>query len=140
MWEQLIPGFLKKDKNWTDYYKKLYPLDLSYGQLMDKARLHEMLLLGDDLENKRKVKHWMMFRSVKDRNRTAKRLEKIKFSLDSIGYFEERYYPFELQVSREDYIKPDSLANLTMLLHLLSESSNGIYDGWDTPTLVKKEP
>jgi hypothetical protein len=132
--------FIKTDKNWVDYYKKLYPQDLSDDHLMDKARLHEMLLMGDDLENKRSVRHWLMFKTLKDRNRTAKRLERFKFSLDSIGYFEERYYPFELQVSREDYIKPDSLAKLTMILKLLSQSSNGVYDGWDTPTIIKKEP
>lgn len=132
--------FMRMDKSWSDYYKKIYPLDLSYDHLMNLARLHEMLLLGDDLEEKRNIRHWLMFKRLKDRNRTAKRLEKFKFSLDSIGYFEERYYPFELQVSREDYIKPDSLANLTLLLRLLSESSNGVYDGWDTPTLKKNQP
>jgi len=123
---------IKKDKSWNYYYDFLYPKNLSLEFLFNQEYLNDLVLQGDDLKGLRKVSHWLYFPGVNLRNSAGERLEKLNFSLDAIAYKKESKTPYELKISRNDSISPDSIDRLTTFLRVLCASQKGQYDGWST--------
>lgn len=123
---------IRKDKAW-DYYKNyIYPRDFSSEFLVDQNYLNDLVLQGDNLQGLRKVNHWIYFKSVNKRNLFGKKAKELEFSLDSIAYKKNRAYPYELVLSRQDSINPQSVYRLTTMLRVLSQAMSGQYDGWST--------
>jgi hypothetical protein len=129
---------LKRDRNWDYYFTNLLPVNLSEDFLIDHEYLNNLVLLGDDLQGLRKVRHWIYFKNLKQRLKMSEKLESLKFSLDSIKYNRERQFPYELQVSRMDSITPKKVSELTMLMKVLSQVYQARYDGWGTEVIPKE--
>lgn len=129
---------LKQDRNWDYYFTNLLPVNLSEEFLIDHEYLNNLVLLGDDLQGLRKVRHWIYFKNLKQRIKMSEKLESLKFSLDSIKYNRERQFPYELQVSRMDSITPTKVSELTTLMKVLSQVYQARYDGWGTEVIPKE--
>ncbi len=129
---------LKRDRNWDYYFTNLLPVNLSEDFLIDHEYLNNLVLLGDDLQGLRKVRHWIYFKNLKQRIKMSEKLESLKFSLDSIKYNRERLFPYELQVSRMDSITPKKVSELTKLMNVLSQVYQARYDGWGTEVIPKE--
>lgn len=129
---------LKRDRNWDYYFTNLLPVNLSEDFLIDHEYLNNLVLLGDDLQGLRKVRHWIYFKNLKQRIKMSEKLESLKFSLDSIQYNRERLFPYELQVSRMDSITPKKVSELTTLMNVLSQVYQARYDGWGTEVIPKE--
>ena len=129
---------LKRDRNWDYYFTNLLPVNLSEDFLIDHEYLNNLVLLGDDLQGLRKVRHWIYFKNLKQRVKMSEKLESLKFSLDSIKYNRERQFPYELQVSRMDSITPKKVSELTTLMKVLSQVYQARYDGWGTEVIPKE--
>ena len=129
---------LKRDRNWDYYFTNLLPVNLSEDFLIDHEYLNNLVLLGDDLQGLRKVRHWIYFKNLKQRIKMSEKLESLKFSLDSIKYNRERLFPYELQVSRMDSITPKKVSELTTLMKVLSQVYQARYDGWGTEVIPKE--
>jgi hypothetical protein len=129
---------LKRDRNWDYYFTNLLPVNLSEDFLIDHEYLNNLVLLGDDLQGLRKVRHWIYFKNLKQRLKMSEKLESLKFSLDSIKYNRERQFPYELQVSRMDSITPKKVSELTTLMKVLSQVYQARYDGWGTEVIPKE--
>lgn len=129
---------LKQDRNWDYYFTNLLPVNLSEDFLIDHEYLNNLVLLGDDLQGLRKVRHWIYFKNLKQRIKMSEKLESMKFSLDSIKYIRERQFPYELQVSRMDSITPKKVSELTTLMKVLSQAYQAQYDGWGTEVIPKE--
>jgi len=129
---------LKQDRNWDYYFTNLLPVNLSEDFLIDHEYLNNLVLLGDDLQGLRKVRHWIYFKNLKQRIKMSEKLESLKFSLDSIQYDRERQFPYELQVSRMDSITPKKISELTTLMNVLSQVYHAQYDGWGTEVAPKE--
>mgnify|MGYP001817493098 FL=1 len=97
---------LKQDRNWDYYFTNLLPVNLSEEFLIDHEYLNNLVLLGDDLQGPRKVRHWIYFKKLKQRIKMTEKLESMKFSIDSIKYHRERQFPYEVQVSRMESMSP----------------------------------
>ena len=123
---------IKKDTNWDYYFNFLMPAGLSEDFLIDQKYLFDLVLLGDDLQGLRKVRHWIYFNKLKQRLNMSEKLESLDFSIDSIKYHRESKWPYEIQVSRMDSITPVHIYDLTTLMKILSEKYQGRYDGWGT--------
>jgi len=129
---------LKQDRNWDYYFTNLLPVNLSEEFLIDHEYLNNLVLLGDDLQGLRKVRHWIYFKNLKQRIKMSEKLESLKFSLDSIKFNRERQFPYELQVSRMDSITPAKVSELTTLMKVLSQVYQARYDGWGTEVIPKE--
>ena len=129
---------LKQDRNWDYYFTNLLPVNLSEEFLIDHEYLNNLVLLGDDLQGLRKVRHWIYFKNLKQRVKMSEKLESLKFSLDSIKFNRERQFPYELQVSRMDSITPAKVSELTTLMKVLSQVYQARYDGWGTEVIPKE--
>jgi len=129
---------LKQDRNWDYYFTNLLPVNLSEEFLIDHEYLNNLVLLGDDLQGLRKVRHWIYFKNLKQRIKMSEKLESLKFSLDSIKFNRESQFPYELQVSRMDSITPAKVSELTTLMKVLSQVYQARYDGWGTEVIPKE--
>ena len=129
---------IEPDKSWAYYYDYLYPKNFSVEYMINQKYLCDLVLQGDDLQGLREVKHWIYFNNLKTRTTVAEQLKRLKFSLDSISYKKESKYPYELQISRNDSINPNSIYKLTTMLQILSASFKAKYDGWSTEVKVQQ--
>jgi hypothetical protein len=128
---------IKKDKNWDYYFRKIYPDNLTFEYFSDHQFLFEMVSKGDDLMGKRKINHWLYFNSLKKRDKFMEKVKRLNFSIDSVNIKKERRFPYELQLSRNDFVDPKSISELTRILKVLINPSNGLYEGWGTELIVK---
>ena len=95
---------------------------------------------GDSLTQKRMVDHWIYFRSFDDMDDYKHIVERKGFEVQD-QYFEEvagREHPYGLEITREDYVDPDSIEKVTSELERLAKEYNGFYDGWGTMCIDEK--
>ncbi len=128
---------ITKDKNWSYYYDNLYPEFVTENFFINQQFLSDLVFQGDDLSGKRKINHWMNFKSDKRRQKFIKVIKKLDFVIDSTNFKKETKYAYELQVSRKDSIEPKYISELTRVLKILVNSSYGKYDGWGTEAVIK---
>ena len=113
------------------------PKEASFDFFTNHDFLRELFYQGDALGKKRKVSHWLQFKKPKRRQQFIEKMAALEFKLDSIKFNKKQPYPFELLVSREDSLDPESVANFTLILNKLSSMYYGIYDGWSAQPVQK---
>ncbi len=128
---------ISKDKNWTYYYEKLFPPVFTEDFIYDQEILYKLVSSGDDLSQKRKVKHWVYFKNEKKRNDFIKKIGKLDFKVDSLNYKKGLKYPYEIQIYRKDLVYPESIESITGLLNIFVKASGGLYDGWGAEQVLK---
>jgi hypothetical protein len=128
---------IRRDKNWEYYFNFLLPPGLTEDFIIDQKYLFDMVLQGDDLQGLRKVRHWIYFNKLKQRLKMSEKLESLNFSIDSINFYRESKWPYEIQVSRMDSITPVQVLDLTTMMKILTELYQGQYDGWGTEPVIK---
>lgn len=130
--------YLQQDKKW-EYYKNIYPSTLTDSFLMNQDFITQLLYEGDDLAKPRNIMHWIYFNNIRNRSKFIDKAKEFDFKIDSINYKKERYYPYELQISRIDSITPSSISNITNILIVLSNSYRAEYDGWGILEGIKED-
>ncbi len=122
--------YIKKDKNRGYYYSNLFPQNLSSDYFLDQEFLIELAKKGDKLDDKRKVTHWAYFKNLKKRQKFEKNIKTLDFLIDSVYINKVDKYPYQLQFSKENFVDPKSIFELTNLVKVLINTSNSIYGGW----------
>jgi hypothetical protein len=130
---------ISKDKNWTYYYEKLFPSVYTEDFIYDQEILYELVSSGDDLSQKRNVKHWTYFKNEKRRNSFVNKIKDLEFKVDSLNFKKELAYPYEAQIYREEQVYPQSIENVTKLLNFMVRAENGLYDGWGAEMVLRKK-
>ena len=128
---------IQADKKWT-YYYNIFPTNWPNDFFINHEYLMELASRGDDLSKERTVHHWINFKKEKRRLKYANRLEKLGFSIDSLNLKKETPYPYELQVSRKESVKPGAINQLTKSLKSLARITYGQYDGWSTEAILEE--
>lgn len=128
--------FLERDKRWAYFAENLLPSDLSNDFFVNHEYLIPFVQNGDDLSTPRTVKHWFNFKNTRRRTKFIDKVKVLNFSIDSVTYKKEKEYPYEVILSRKDYVLPKQISNLTKLLSMLSQRYYGIYDGWETEEIL----
>lgn len=128
---------IQDDKKWT-YYYNIFPTNWPNDFLINHEYLISMVSQGDNLNQKRTVHHWIGFKKEKRRLKYADKLKKIGFSIDSINFKKESSYPFELQVSRKESVKPTEINQFTQSLKKSVLSYYGQYDGWSAEAILEE--
>ncbi|MDH3322429.1 MAG: DUF695 domain-containing protein [Flavobacteriaceae bacterium] len=127
---------IRKDRTWEYYFDYLYPDNVSDEFFTDHQYLNELALKGDDLSEERAVNHYFYFKSIKNRVDFINKIKVLDYAIDSVSYKKEAAYPYELQVSKKEFIDPESVKASTTLLKLMSEGSKGLYQGWATEVQI----
>ncbi|MCF6296617.1 MAG: ribonuclease E inhibitor RraB [Flavobacteriaceae bacterium] len=127
---------IQSDQKW-EYYYNIFPDNKPNDFFINHEYLSEMVSQGDDLSQERVVHHWINFKKEKKRLKYLNQLKGFGFSIDSLNYKKENPYPYELQVSKKQSVRPNSINKLTKILSALARSSYGQYDGWATKVIVQ---
>ena len=92
---------------------------------------------GDDLSQPRKADHWIYFKSPKDLDAFVNAIRNENFHIESSDLISANEFPFQLHISRMDYVDLMSINKVTMLLRETAKLHGGDYDGWESPIIKK---
>ena len=109
---------IESDRNWNYYYNNMFPTNAPNDFFIDHQYLLDMVSQGDDLKGKRDITHWLKFKKEKKRINFIDEAKLLRFNIDSLYMGKEEHYPYEIQISRKDYITPKAVYNLTRLLKM----------------------
>lgn len=128
---------IKEDKEWRAYLTFLYPNDFIKEDMTNRKIISKLINAGDDLTKKRKVEHWIYFKTKADLNRFAKYIKGKKFKIEFIKKIDNGIFPFQVTISRFDNIQLKYINQLTFELRKMANKANGKYDGWETLVITK---
>ena len=121
---------IEPDKRWAYYQDSLFPKQLSNDFFINQELLSHLFYQGDDFTKPQKIEHWLYFKREKRRQKFINKIQALNFKVDSLSVKKGDYRPYEIKISREDKLDPNSIAILTAMLKNLSSSMYGVYDGW----------
>lgn len=121
---------IEPDKRWAYYQDSLFPKQLSNDFFINQELLSHLFYQGDDFTKPQKIEHWLYFKREKRRQKFINKIQVLNFKVDSLSIKKGAYLPYELKISREDSVSPESITKVTKMLKLLSKSFYGTYDGW----------
>lgn len=129
---------IEPDKKWVYYQDSLFPKQLSNDFFINHELLSHLFYQGDDFTKPQKIEHWIYFKREKRRQKFINKIQVLNFKVDSLSVKKGDYRPYELKISREDKLDPNSISVLTSMLKNLSNSMYGTYDGWGIKPTIKK--
>jgi hypothetical protein len=129
---------IKYDRKWNYYYNDIFPTNAPNDFFADHEYLTEMVAQGDDLKEKRIVRHWIKFKKEKRMIKFINDAKELNFKVDSLYSGKDNLYPFEVEISRKDGVTPKSINTLTKTLNILAMNKGGKYDGWGADVILEK--
>jgi len=95
--------------------------------------LVQLMEAGDKLEKPRQVDHWLYFVTDADRKHFIQYAQAEKFKIEGIAEVKDEHrLPFQLHISRVDYVDAARINQITLKLRRKATSLKGDYDGWET--------
>lgn len=123
---------IKNDSKWDVYSSFLYPNDVILEHMANQKVLMQLQKSGDDLTKPRKVDHWIYFSNKSDRKLFIEHVVKEGFIVEDDGKVKNSDWPYQLRISRSDYVYPESIDKITVFLKMKAKEFNGEYDGWES--------
>lgn len=120
------------DCEWNTYIKFLYPNETLKEYMSNQKVIMDLQSSGDDLSKARKVNHFVYFPDVLSRNEFIEQVSKRGYSIEDLDKVKDEDYPFVVQISRIDFVDLTSISKVTIELKKISETLQGLYDGWET--------
>lgn len=131
------PGYkyyihVKEDSGWNYYNDFLYPNEDIKNFMGDQSVVANLEEAGDKLIKKRRVDHWLYFKTETDLKKCETEVAKLDFTIQFSGANEKSELPYELQIWRNDKVDIGSIYPITSQLRKLAKTNHGTYDGWET--------
>ncbi len=120
------------DSTWSCYREFLFPREEIHEQILDKQTIEQLQAAGDDLTQARRIDHWIYFQQEEDLERFKNKIVRKDFQIDSQKKVEDRAFPYQLKIWREDFVSVKNIYEITSLLQKLARRYDGEYDGWET--------
>lgn len=120
------------DPEWNTYIKFLYPNETLKEYMSNQKVIMNLQSSGDDLSKARKVNHFVYFPDVLSRNEFIEQVSKRGYGIEDLDKVKDEDYPFVVQISRIDFVDLTSISKVTIELKKISETLQGLYDGWET--------
>lgn len=125
-------GF-KIDAAWEIYQKVLYPNPEAMQSIQNARGIENLVNSGDALKSKRKISHWIYFKSELGRSDFEIEISKNGYQTEALYRDEsDNIYPFVIEVSRNDYVNFESIDELVLPIFRMAKKFDGDYDGWET--------
>ena len=123
---------IREDKNWDAYLKFLYPNEETMEYMSNEKVVMNLVNSGDNLTKPRQVDHWIYFANAGERNLYKTFAETQGYKTEGESLKKETTLPYELHISRIDYVKLDAICKITIELRRKAKELHGEYDGWET--------
>jgi uncharacterized protein (TIGR01619 family) len=136
-YKKLFPEYtssikLRLDKNWDAYKEFLYPNEETLEYMSNQKVINQLVAGGDALSKPRQVDHWIYFQTKQDRDKFINFAKENSFKIESENYLKEDKLPYQLRISRIDYVDLSSITKVTLKLKKEARKGLGDYDGWET--------
>ena len=125
-------GF-RSDSDWEIYQNVLYPNPEAMQSIQNARGIENLVNNGDALKSKRKISHWIYFRTEINRASFEKEISKNGYRTEELFSDEsDTTFPFVIEISRNDLVNYESIDSLVLPLFRLAKKHDGDYDGWET--------
>lgn len=128
---------IKEDAGWDTYIKFIYPNEATLEYMSDMKVVRALVEAGDELEEKRRVDHWLWFETEAQVQSFIKKVEAIGYTLEGYGKGEKEESLYSVQIWKNQLPAINSIYEITSRLRSIAGEDNGTYDGWET-FVVKK--
>lgn len=128
---------IKEDLTWETYTKFLYPNEETLHYMYDMSVVRALMEGGDELNEKRRVDHWLWFKKEEDLKAFIPKSEAIGYTMEGFKKVEEKENLYSLQIWKEELPDQNTIYSITSKLRALAKECNGEYDGWET-FIIKK--
>ena len=118
----------ERDRYWED----LFPDPFSWQLLNDIKATEQLEELGDDLEQPRKIVHYVSFETEDAQKVFSKWAAAEGFEIEDSTQSDDEESDFTIQFSRVDAPALANINPITFSIREKCEESQGIYDGWET--------
>lgn len=123
---------LKEDVNWTYYNDFLYPNEDIKNYMGDQSVVAQLEKAGDKLTKKRRVDHWLYFKTEGDLKKCEVAVAQLGFTIQFSGSNKTSALPYELHIWRKNRVDLNSIYPVTTELRKIAKANDGNYDGWET--------
>lgn len=123
---------LKSDPEWSVFESTIYPTEQIMHYLSDQKVIQNLIDDGDNIKQPRKVSHWVYFKSEEDLHAFGDAIQTYNFQVESIDDYDNRDWPIQLVIYRNDPVDMISISEVTTALRNMAKDHGGIYDGWGT--------
>lgn len=123
---------IRTDNEWSAYKDFLYPNDLTLEYMGNQSVVDKLIEQGDNLKKSRQVDHYLYFYTRKESQAFAEYAKTLSFNIEGIERIKNDKMPFQVHMSRSDYVDIESITKITFQLRADAKKYNGVYDGWET--------
>ncbi|MDR2917550.1 MAG: DUF695 domain-containing protein [Tannerella sp.] len=124
----------KEDVSWDDYFNFLYPSEYEYQTIQNQRVLMSLEEHGNDPEKEREVDHWIYFKTAGDMENYIRKVEETGYKvLSNTKLDDDKTYPYQLNISRQDNTVWSRVNDYVWELIVLANENDGNYDGWGCP-------
>ncbi len=127
---------IRKDPDWHTYRTFLYPDEQMKNWMENDKIVTNMLQHGDSLTKQRTISFELYFRSDTDRASFTKFAKEKGYTASQLMQSQSQTVPYELIISRYDYVKMDSIAAMSQEIKQEMRRYKGFYNGWSAPLTV----
>lgn len=120
----------REDAEWEDYLEFLYPNRYAYQAIMNRNVIHQLSENGDNPDAIRPIDHWLYFATEEEQKGFITEVTQQGFALQSSDKLDDKEYPFQVYVIKENTTHLEAINNDVWDLMDLADKFGGYYDGW----------
>lgn len=129
---------IEEEEPWSFYAEFLYPDEYQFQQMSNRELIELLENENDDLEEPRKVEHWIEFETLDNLKAFKQEIQKEGFIIESYEKERNEEDTYSITISRVDGVDYHIIDGVTDTIMSVAQEHNGIYDGWESPVVLKK--
>jgi len=126
------------EPDWSQYRNVLYPSDEDMQRIANRDVLDVLEKHGDTLEPVRDVHHWIYLKSIEGRQRFAKDVQDLGYTIEDESEDLKQECPYGLTITRDQSVTPEKIDEAVLELFRLAKEVDAEYDGWEAQVIAVK--
>ncbi|WP_226537411.1 DUF695 domain-containing protein [Fictibacillus halophilus] len=130
---------IEEEEPWSFYSEFLFPDEYQFQQMSNRELVELLENENDDLEEPRKVEHWIEFKALDNLKAFEQDIQNEGFTTESFEQHRNEDGTYSITISREDGVDYHLIDSVTDTIIGAAQQHNGQYDGWESPVILKKK-
>jgi len=126
---------IKQDPEWNVYREFLYPNEETMTWMENDKIITGLINQGDSLTKARDITFEAFFKTEDDRKAFVVFAHNNAYDVVELNHITNINTPFQIKISRHDYVKPDMIAEMSAGVKKEVKKYNGKYEGWTSPVI-----
>ncbi|OOE12477.1 DUF695 domain-containing protein [Fictibacillus arsenicus] len=128
---------IEEEEPWSFYSEFLYPDEYQFQQMSNRELVELLENENDDLEEPRKIEHWIEFETLDDLKAFEQDIQNEGFTTENFEQQKNEDGTYSITISREDGVDYHLIDSVTDTIIAAAQQHNGQYDGWESPVIQK---